>query len=59
MVGSVLVREVKTGGGTTSKTAQQFYIHEIQDKKKADSPIAGLSLSGQTGGPASQGKNNT
>jgi hypothetical protein len=34
----VIVREMSTGGGQTSKTAPQFYIHQIEDKKKAASP---------------------
>ena len=43
----IIVREVKTGGGKTSKTAHQFYLHQIADSKKADSLNSGLSHSGQ------------
>ena len=49
----IIVREVKTGGGKTSSTVQQFYLHQIKANKKAGSLDSGLSHSGQSRSPAS------
>jgi hypothetical protein len=55
----IIVREVKTGGGKSSKTQHQFYLHQIADNKKAGSLNSGLPQSGQSRSPASQGKSTT
>jgi hypothetical protein len=53
----IIVREVRTGS-KTSRTAHQFCLHKLQDKK-ADSRNFQSALSGETSSPASHKKPST